>query len=603
MNALALARRGWSTARGLRRLVAPPRHRWTRPSARSPTRCRTGGDRFLRMLDELVWPYPASPTRRLLDHAGVEAGDAAGLVDELGLDGALERPARRRRLRRLRGVPGPAGGPAGQRHVHVRAGRLLQPGRAGRLHGRPPAAPAARARRWSCRSRGSAARASSGRSSTTWPASAGAPTAVWLPVFPSAAGFGAVMKISAGGNRPERWFSQIPGRLEGVAGHKQAANRLLPALSVLTRTGLPSPEHVPGDEPEPVVALDARRAATAPGGPTITGYASSITAAARWAVEHGIDLTGVVAYPASEPVTAGKLAAMRAVGHAALPDVRLRARGHRRPWPATAATTRSTTSGTRSSRSSPAAGRAATAPRSTPSASRASPPIAPRVLVNVENDDYGEVRRDVDCDCALGRLGLRTRVGAHPRHQQGRRRRRHARGRDVRRARRAAAARPASAAAPATTSSSRRTAPTGTPMALRIHPRVGDVDEDAALGAVARRPGRHRQRAPRRRRCGDRGGCGSSGAPLVDEGGEAARLRAASPADRFLDCARRGTLQSAPDDEPSDRLRSSMACSGRRLSPSPRAVTTTSACGRRRRPTRHGGTAAGDGGEPDAARR
>ena len=35
---------------------------------------------------------------------------------------------------------------------------------------------------------------------------------------------------------------------------------------------------------------------------------------------------------------------------------------------------------------------------------------APRVLVNVENDDYGVVRPDVECSCRLAALGLRTRI-------------------------------------------------------------------------------------------------------------------------------------------------------------------------------------------------
>jgi hypothetical protein len=37
---------------------------------------------------------------------------------------------------------------------------------------------------------------------------------------------------------------------------------------------------------------------------------------------------------------------------------------------------------------------------------------APRVLVNVENDDYGVVRPDVDCSCGLAALGLRTRISS-----------------------------------------------------------------------------------------------------------------------------------------------------------------------------------------------
>jgi hypothetical protein len=32
------------------------------------------------------------------------------------------------------------------------------------------------------------------------------------------------------------------------------------------------------------------------------------------------------------------------------------------------------------------------------------------VLLNVENDDYGRIRRDVDCSCSLAELGLRTLV-------------------------------------------------------------------------------------------------------------------------------------------------------------------------------------------------
>ena len=35
---------------------------------------------------------------------------------------------------------------------------------------------------------------------------------------------------------------------------------------------------------------------------------------------------------------------------------------------------------------------------------------APRVLLNVENDDYGVIRPDVDCSCGLAGLGLRTRI-------------------------------------------------------------------------------------------------------------------------------------------------------------------------------------------------
>ena len=63
----------------------------------------------------------------------------------------------------------------------------------------------------------------------------------------------------------------------------------------------------------------------------LTGYASSLTAAARWASEHGIALDGVVAYPSSEPVTVGKLAGDAGLGHEAVPDLRVRSRRHDGP--------------------------------------------------------------------------------------------------------------------------------------------------------------------------------------------------------------------------------------------------------------------------------
>jgi hypothetical protein len=441
---------------------------------------RTRGPRFLRMLDELVWPYPSSPARRLLDHAGVEAHDAARLVEDLGLDGALaalrdagvyvayEEYHGRREARR--GSATFAFAPPHFFNPVVPADYMANTG-GSRGAGTAMELSFAWQRRQGVQRAVQYAMAGVG----------GAPTAVWLPVFPSAAGFGAVMKITAGGNRPERWFSQIPGRLEGVAGHKQAANRLIPALSRFTRTGLPSPEHVAGDDPEPVVAW-MRDALARAGRATLTGYASSITAAARWATERGIDLTGVVAYPASEPVTAGKLAAMRAAGirpypmYAIVPEgtlamacdhcddeeyhlweqevavvTRRRPRGDGTEVDAFCLTSLAT--------------------------------LAPRVLLNVENDDYGEVRRDVPCGCELGQLGLRTRLA-------------HIRGISKvvaagvtiegtafdELAERELPAR--LGGGPGDYQFVERDDERGTSIVLRIHPRVGAVDDEAAVQAV-----------------------------------------------------------------------------------------------------------------------
>ena len=406
VSAVALARQGLSTARGVRRLVRHPVAR-AEAEATVAEEVRTAGDRFLQVLDRLVWPFPASPTRRLLDVAGMEPEDVRRCVADHGLDGALDVLKDTGVYVSYEEYQGKVDARRGSSTLHFSPPEFFNPvvpadymGSTGGSSGEGTAMELSFA--WQRRQGVQRA------IQYAMTGVAGAPTAVWLPVFPSAAGFGAVLKISAGGNRPERWFSQIPGRLEGVAGHKQAANRLLPALSTLTRTGLPAPEHVPGDEPEAVVRWMQDAMARA-GRITITGYASSLTAAARWAMAHDIDLSGVVAYPASEPVTAGKLASMRAAGmeayamYALVPEgtmgmacpscddeeyhlwehevgvvTRRRPRGDGTEVDAFCLTSLAL--------------------------------IAPRVLVNVENDDYGEVRRGVPCDCALGRLGLTTRL-------------------------------------------------------------------------------------------------------------------------------------------------------------------------------------------------
>jgi hypothetical protein len=45
--------------------------------------------RFLAAADRVIWPFPRSPYRRLLEYAGCERGDLHGLVAREGLEGAL----------------------------------------------------------------------------------------------------------------------------------------------------------------------------------------------------------------------------------------------------------------------------------------------------------------------------------------------------------------------------------------------------------------------------------------------------------------------------------------------------------------------------------
>lgn len=401
-----MARRAIGVARGLRRITSQP---VVIEEARATVRAEVAARprRLLDALDALVWPRPASPVARLLAAAGVEAGDVARLLADEGVAGALERlrdagvyvsyEEYQGREPIVRGSTSFEVSPADFFNPLVPADYLATTGGS-----RSAGTPVEVSFRWQRRQ--GVQRVIQHHLAGT----VGAPTAIWLPVFPSAAGYGAVMKHAAGGNRPERWFSQIPTDLAGIAGHKQLANKAIPALNVLARSGLPSPEHVPTAEPERVVRW-LQEAVERAGAAAIAGYATSITAAARWASEHGVRLDGAVAFPASEPVTAGKLAAIRASGMQAMPAYACTPEGtiaiscaslgdeEYHVWDQDQAViTRRRDRGD---------GTEVDALCFTSLAME-----APRVLLNVENDDFGRLDHHVDCDCELAALGLRTRL-------------------------------------------------------------------------------------------------------------------------------------------------------------------------------------------------
>jgi hypothetical protein len=364
--------------------------------------------RFLDSCDRLIWSVPASPYRPLLAHAGVERGDLEQLVRDAGLEAAL---------RRLRdeGVHvthdewlGAHPVKRGSASFHFQPARFLNPalrgdffvGTGGTRSGGIPVT-------WSFASMRRGVDRYLLRASS-WGV-IGAPSAVWLPLLPSAVGLATVLVIEATGDPVERWFTPVPPSRDHGSSRARIANRLLPVVAPALGARLPRPAHVPPTDPEPVLGW-ARSALDRAGGARLGAYTSSAVALAQLARERDVDLRGLVIAALGEPLGEERAAAIRASGaepangygfmqkgtvagacprcdaeemHVLESEVAVIGRRRRRPdgvdvdaflWTSLA-------------------------------------DDSPSVLLNVENDDYGTiVSTDDACDCELGRIGMRTLI-------------------------------------------------------------------------------------------------------------------------------------------------------------------------------------------------
>jgi hypothetical protein len=404
---VTLIAEAWYFTRGLRGLLRDPP---TLEAARSrvANALLHREQVFLESLRRLVWSQPNSPYHALFAHAGVEAGDIEALVRDLGLATALTKL-------RDRGVyityeewlgnePARRGSstfdfrPVDFRNPCARADLFL--GTGGSRTGGIPVA-------WSYRHLHRGVDRYLLRAST-WGV-ADAPAAVWLPVLPSGAGLATVLLLAGAGVVPERWFTPVPGNLEGLFTRRRAANALLPALARTLGAALPKPELVRAGDAEPVLAwvLDALRRN---GRARLGAYTSSAVRLAELASASGVRLDGLVVAVLGEPLGAARAAAIRAAGALPAAGYGFMQRGtvaHACPR-----------CGDEDLHVLEDAVEVITRRRQRPDGIEVDAFLwtsidqdTPSVLINVENDDYGEVSRDTEpCTCELGSLGVRTRV-------------------------------------------------------------------------------------------------------------------------------------------------------------------------------------------------
>ena len=347
---------------------------------------------FLEAADSLIYGSERSPVRRLLLHAGCEAGDLRKAVT---LDGIEMTLARLRRegvyfsSEELRG------------REPVRRGSFVMDTEMGDFDGTT--------------SRGGIRGATSGSTGPaipvryTWPflaeeaenelllldshGVAHAALALWMPGPPGIAGLHNLLLHARAGRPPERWFSPTrcepgaPFTIRMIDGGVQAASRLLPGFG-------PSPEWAPYERPDAVI-----RWLTGVQGPAVLkAFASSVTRIASIALESTVSLEGKIAFAGGEPLSSRARAVIASAGL--------------KVYPRYVATETGLIAGGCPSNgdamhlySDRLAVIATNGGEVSELAFTSLSPHSPRVLFNAELGDQGRLSEN-ECGCALGRAGL-----------------------------------------------------------------------------------------------------------------------------------------------------------------------------------------------------
>jgi hypothetical protein len=274
------------------------------------SRLERRGARFLSYVRAAVFDQPHSPYRELLRAAGCEAGDLERLVRAEGLEGALHRLYLAGVYLTIDEFKGRVPAVRGSHTVHVDPERLYNPlaspdlaVRSGGTRGRETVVPIGM----------DAIREAAVNQCLSLDARGGLdwPWAVYG--IPGGSATRVMMRHAAFGRPPVRWFSQIdPGAAELHPRYRWSA-RLLGWAGRLAGVTLPQPEHVPPDDPRPLVewmAAVRRQGDT----PHLRTFASSAVAICRAATALGVDPTGWEFTATGEPCTPARRAAIEAVG-------------------------------------------------------------------------------------------------------------------------------------------------------------------------------------------------------------------------------------------------------------------------------------------------
>ena len=387
--------------RFLRRVDTPERGR-----ALLAERLASREANLLRLFERAIYAHPRSPYLPLLRSAGVELGDLRRLVPELGVEGTLERLRRAGVFVRFEQYKGRQPMVVDGREIAVAASDFFSPAVEPHLVGLSSGSTGARVRHpvnFDSQAAQSPVRLAVRQAQGLL----GLPQAVIVGTLPESSRFGGALEGGGPGDVPERWFTPVLSPPRRPELRFLLAHHLVMATARLCGVRIPPPEPLPVGE----VGRVARWAADAVrrrGGAVVQGTPSMALRIALAARREGVDLAGVVFWTGGEPMTVAKRDAIAASGARVLSSYHMKEAGM--------------------------IGAACLAPHGPNDQHVMTPhvalvqgrrevlgrpvdallvtqllPTSPKVLMNVETDDYGVLERR-RCGCPLDELGLHLHV-------------------------------------------------------------------------------------------------------------------------------------------------------------------------------------------------
>ena len=259
-------------------------------------------ERFIEMMQRLIFERPESPYARLLNRARVGPDVLVRLVEQVGVEPTLEHLRDRGVYLTLDEMRGRIPIRRGDLVIELDARGLGNPLLGGGLPGRS-----------------SGTRSAGTEVAYTWPfleeeaatecllyemhGVGSTPAAMWLPGPPGIAGLHNLLLHLKMGRPPARWFSHTPVPRWTSSPFSRMALTFLLSASRACRLPAPTPEHLPIDR-----ALDAAHWLSAARDlhriGSLKTYASSAVRVATAARDAGLDLSGCVIFAGGEPLTA-----------------------------------------------------------------------------------------------------------------------------------------------------------------------------------------------------------------------------------------------------------------------------------------------------------